>query len=716
MTRPTLPAPCPFADARGSVILISIVLVFVMTLLGLALFELGAIENRMSLSSAADARAFEVAQAGIERALRELQDGFIADELVGAGAVGSWADNDGIRAPICSPSCAVGAYQPMTLANTSFPGGGTYSVEIMLVRVSEANANSPYPIGLNCTPHVTPVVANTPCADLVFVRSTGAVSDASGVASPAPAGYTARRTIQTLVRAASPSVLTNGLVVGAPSGVVASTINGAGVVAGSVTTLGAPSGVLPAVSWTVAQAGQRNSWAGLDTATLDRLSVPSGLAPYNPQAVCLVPPAPCAAAGDRFYSLGAVLKIARPTSSAAVVMSNGATAGTSALSSVAFTASPRNGKANLDAVFVADGCQISTCTDSYTVSGGSSVPYVDLGAIGRAFPDNPLRTFPIVSAAGGTPVRIGATTYPSLQTYFSTRAANFTANGGAGFNNSIGTVGTGLRASTGNFISPANAGGQFRSLSFLNRWGQMMWGKICWDGASDTLSFKVQPGAAAAANTLVNTGATGTPSNDQCDASNLNFATPDDPLLAYMTTGFKFEDTAASSATTITYRGSAIFFTTISVAIDETTRSYAANRFPDNNMLTVITPGTVSIGAVRANTGVVMGYFFAGTDFIAQSRTTATRIVGGAAAGSRFCLGGTTGCPGATTNVPEFYQALGDIRRLPDEMLALAPIVSAGQPPKLWEAVSVPRLWLECRPIAPSATLPTTPIGVCGYN
>ena len=123
MTRPTPPSPCALAGQRGSVILISIVLVFVMTLLGLALFELGAIENRMSLSSAADARAFEVAQGGIERALRELQDGFDADTQGSE----SWADNDGVRAPICSASCVTGAYRPMTLANTSFPGGGMRS-------------------------------------------------------------------------------------------------------------------------------------------------------------------------------------------------------------------------------------------------------------------------------------------------------------------------------------------------------------------------------------------------------------------------------------------------------------------------------------------------------------------------------------------------------------------------------------------------------------
>jgi len=56
-----------------------------------------------------------------------------------------------------------------------------------------------------------------------------------------------------------------------------------------------------------------------------------------------------------------------------------------------------------------------------------------------------------------------------------------------------------------------------------------------------------------------------------------------------------------------------------------------------------------------------------------------------------------------------------DARGLPNELLALAPSLN-GQAPKHWRVESVPRLWLECRPIAPSATLPTTPTGVCGYN
>ena len=54
-------------------------------------------------------------------------------------------------------------------------------------------------------------------------------------------------------------------------------------------------------------------------------------------------------------------------------------------------------------------------------------------------------------------------------------------------------------------------------------------------------------------------------------------------------------------------------------------------------------------------------------------------------------------------------------RGLPEELLALAPSPN-GRAPKHWRVESVPRLWLECRPIALSATLPSTPTGVCGYN
>src|SRR5215471_14813174 len=65
-----------FASARnerGSVLLLSLTLIFVMTMLGLALFDLSVVEGRLVYVSHGDARAFEIAQAGVERSVRKLQ-------------------------------------------------------------------------------------------------------------------------------------------------------------------------------------------------------------------------------------------------------------------------------------------------------------------------------------------------------------------------------------------------------------------------------------------------------------------------------------------------------------------------------------------------------------------------------------------------------------------------------------------------------------------
>jgi len=62
-------------DQRGSIFLISLVLVFVMTLLGIALFDLSLVDNRLVLASENDAQAFYTAEAGLYRAQLDLTDG-----------------------------------------------------------------------------------------------------------------------------------------------------------------------------------------------------------------------------------------------------------------------------------------------------------------------------------------------------------------------------------------------------------------------------------------------------------------------------------------------------------------------------------------------------------------------------------------------------------------------------------------------------------------
>jgi hypothetical protein len=697
-------------DQRGSVILMAIVLVFVMTLLGLALFDLGAIENRLSLASQADLRAFEVAQAGLERALRELQDGFDADT---AGSE-SWADNDGVRAPICSPSCATGVYRPMTLANTTFPGGGSYAVEIMLVTLAEANATSPYPIGLSCFRDASNV-----CTNLVFVRSTGTVTDspAGGATSPAPAGYTARKTLQVLARAYAPSVLAGGLVAGTPPSL--QPVNGNVLIAGSALTLGAPAGSLPAVDFNGTNVGFHNSLGNLGpTASLPDAEILRRLPAQ--QAVCAPTATPCAT--PNMYSLGAAVQVARPTAVTAVNLAGGAAAGgVVGVSHATGGSTPGSlaGKGPLDAIFVADGCQTSGCTDSYKITSPSQLPTVDLGAIGRSYAENPVSPFPLLT--GANPVRIGGSTYANMQTYFSTRAANLTSDlDGTGQPGDTGSL-NGLFASANSWSTTLPPSGG----NFTNKAGQARRGRICWSRPNGVLTF----GITAAGTT-----------NNPCSTP----APPSDPLLVYNTSpnGWRITRSAFASRTSpqcagttqICFNGAAVIYNTGPVSIEEavtstclsTNTTCSAEKFVGNELLALLTPGDVDIARATTSVTRVMGFFYAGGDLTSRTAPggTTTRLVGGLAA-TRFCFGGGASsgtCINGTTNFPEFYQVplagssvstspAGDARALSEEILALAPSQN-GQAPKHWRVESVPRLWLECRP---ATTLPTTPTGVCGY-
>src|SRR5574341_476493 len=131
-------------DQRGSALLISLVMIVVITILGLALFELGQIEGQQAGTSLGDARAFELAQAGMERAIRELSNAFLADPY------GSESWVDGPNRPTCTPICGTAVYQTMNLANNTLPvagadpltgqdPGGTFTVELKQVTVAEAN-------------------------------------------------------------------------------------------------------------------------------------------------------------------------------------------------------------------------------------------------------------------------------------------------------------------------------------------------------------------------------------------------------------------------------------------------------------------------------------------------------------------------------------------------------------------------------------------------
>src|SRR3970040_76078 len=96
-------------DQRGSALLISLVMIVVITILGLALFELGQIEGQQAGASLGDARAFELAQAGMERAIRVLRNGFLLD---GCGREGG---GTAVTSPPATPACEPAVYRPMNL-------------------------------------------------------------------------------------------------------------------------------------------------------------------------------------------------------------------------------------------------------------------------------------------------------------------------------------------------------------------------------------------------------------------------------------------------------------------------------------------------------------------------------------------------------------------------------------------------------------------------
>lgn len=673
------PLALPWADERGSVLLISLVLIAVMTLLGLALFDLAAMEGRLALTSQADARAFEAAQAGIERALRELYLGYISDGTVPPNP--SWADNT--NAPVCVGGCVTTDFRAMTVSNTSMPGSqGSYAVDVKLLLGSEAtDTYSQTCLTLDGTPA-------TACKDLVFVRSTGVVlaTDAGGVA-----GYTARRTIQALARATAGGLLA-GVVAGSPSD---QPMRGNVLIAGSIHILADP--VTAAAMSFSGGAGQRNNWNGIDASCpgFDQFCVSKRLMPVP--LIC-PPGSPGCAASAKVESLGGQLLIAGPPApvglitSSVVLASGGADLGENS-ATPDYGTPTRKGKITLDAVYVANGCQNADCSDS--ISRPTQV-FVDDGNLSRPYPYNPPPTFPLltrqVTIAGNTYDHFACPT-PALgcagTTYMNSRAADFSAQ-----LNLSGRPGDPVDGLTDGAASPDFA---TTEVSFTNKSGATRYGRICWKNAARTLSF------------LVSVASGGT----SC-VTETPVATPADPLLVYLTTGFKIDRSGGPN--TYIYNGSTIIVANGLVTIEESiatpdctvggTCQTAGFRFPEDHSLGLLTFGDMQVGITRSGVDRVMGLFYTQQSFVSQKQS---KTVGSVTA-YRFCFGDASPpCPASSGggNVPRLFQVPSDPRAVPEEYLALGG--------RRWNVAYIPRFWLECRRGSANDTLPSTVSGICGY-
>jgi Tfp pilus assembly protein PilX len=381
-----------FRNQRGSALLISIVLIMVITILGLALFELGQIEGQHSGVSLGDARAFELAQAGMERAVRELSNAFLADPY------GSESWVDGPNRPTCAGVCQTGQYRVMNLVNNTLPAsgtdpGGTFTVELKQVLVAEANnpvsqgAAYTYPSGQSCIPSAP--VNQTVCANLMFVRSTGTVVG--------PPGYTAVRTVQALVKAYSTSYFAGGLTAEKAFGASNDpAIDGRVLIAGSINILGTTS-ISPAFQINGGGAmGMKNNWADL-WPDVDLAGLPT-LARITPrQAICPTG-VDCTGGANLVESLNAELKVYGNVSNSMVQLNGntdlginavqtGAAYGDATINPPNFTAGNRFGKGRIDGVYISNGCSMP-CTTKFGF-GGTSTIYVDTNNYTKPYPYRP---------------------------------------------------------------------------------------------------------------------------------------------------------------------------------------------------------------------------------------------------------------------------------------------------------------------------------------
>jgi len=749
-------------DQRGSALLISLVLIVVITILGLALFELGQIEGQQAGASLGDARAFELAQAGMERAIRELSNRFLA----GAYGSESWVD-DLVNMPTCTPACETAVYRPMNLtagtntlpaagANplTGQDPGGTFTVELKQVTVAEANnpisqgAGYTYPHGQTCIPS-TP--ANpTVCANLMFVRSTGTV------AAGFPPGYQAVRTVQALVKAYSTSYFAGGLTAETAAGGSGPAIDGRVLIAGSVQILGTTT-INPAFQIDGgAGMGMRNNWADLwPDSDLNGVRT---LARLTPRQLICPTGASCAGGANLVESLEAELKVYGNTPNTMVTLNGNTDLGISTVSTASAygdaTVGSRFGKGRIDGVYVADGCPMP-CTSRFSF-GGSSAIYVDTNNYTKPYPYRPpklplLDQFNFVGrypqAVDGTV--ISGTIYPNwFSDFFVDHAQLNPLLAGAPFEQPLGKIPPAILSTarlnsqvanggycgpnyrTGDFgaaivagLTDAPAGPGFgfcHTFKFVNKMGVVQVGEICWrrrDVGLVSDNIANLPPSYATVPTLE----FGSPS---CDVP----TDPSNPLLIYHANTWTIAFTI-NPPRDYAYRGSAVIFTnngTINIAntlqtactpaIPVANTTCAGERFPENSLLILInrtSVGNVNIANASSTNAVnrFMGYVY--SEGAIQTQYLSNLV--GSLRAQQLCFNnsnGTSGClPSASGGNPRFYQAgFQDLRKIPAELPA-----SSGVSGNRWLVNVVPRFWIECRR-GPGDTLPTTPTGTCQYQ
>lgn len=354
---------------EGSILIGAIMLTVVLTLLGFALFDLAQLESRLALGTEADYRAFEIAQAGIERALQQLFldlcDGSVS--CLSPPANPSWTDGT-INATsfALTPTNFATFFNTTTAFSGTFGGetyAGTYTVEMKHVANSLSTPEAQN-LGIFCS--------EDPCKNYIFVRSRGNFT--SGV------GTSTTRTIQVLVTNIF-NGLGDGIVAGAPA---AGSITGNVEIHGSLHIV--PCGSKPACDPLVFSggAGIRNNYNGLPDSLQD-------LIPLLPRVTCVLG---TACAGTLVETLGATVRMAYPQPGPLIdIQSNATTIGESGGGSTNSYPGGVTGKPTMDGVFVGTGCAAGVsplCSDAV----GSRPGNVYLDSPIKAYDQSPEPSYP----------------------------------------------------------------------------------------------------------------------------------------------------------------------------------------------------------------------------------------------------------------------------------------------------------------------------------
>jgi Tfp pilus assembly protein PilX len=689
-------------DQRGSAMLAALALAVVMTIMGLALFDLGRIENALVLANKTDAQAFEIAQAGIERAMDRLLRTLVAEAALTTVAmpdgIPSWHDghqSGGTTTDLCAGGCdlttnstlrAFRAVNSAYISNLAY-NGGTYAIAFRLLTQGEAR-NSPFSQTCRIRDLGNPANDDEFCTDLILVRSMGT---RAGI----PPGYTGEKVLQALVKASSTAGIGGGITVGSQTRFVSGNVN----IFGSIAVVDTPASATQAWEFR-GGANQQNNWAGLPNAITDRL---------RPRQLVCPPGRSCPDDSNKVESLDATLAIRTPLDKRAVDINSGAAFAGTAADSAAYGSGTafnptRKGKGPLNGVFIADGC-VMPCDQNGTyvvgdpASKGSFTGRVDQVHVDG---DNVTNPYP-VSGPTSLPQLTDQTTIAGVTYTHYACAQGSTCAGVTGGTQEF-FVSNALNSTATITVSPSTAAFTINNVPFIDKVSgtRLTTGVICWK----------RPGATSNTLEFFTSGSGGT-----CASSGMgNYTSAQNPLMVYTTGSF-------SIGGDIQYSGGAIFLVApvsstgvsvqnnivnacVTIGSDPCGRKFLTDpQSPTTtDMLSVLTTGAVGNGniAFGGNNGdTLMGIFYAGVP-------TAFATGGEASFSHQITVVGAVSANNLTmTQVPNFYQVPGLI--VPELLFGSA---------RPWAVVVVGGFWRICAPGNPATTsvFPTTATGVCGYN